>query len=314
MGKDYYKILQITQNVKSQDIKKAYRKFALKYHPDRNTAIDAVDKFKEVSEAYDVLSNGIRRAIYDQYGEEGLKAGVPMSEAEGQTFTEGYVFHGDAERVFREFFGGNNPYADYFQPESDADMGFGGIRGRGRKKQDSPVEKELLLSLEELYTGCIKKMKVSRRVLNDDGHTTSIREKILTIPVKKGWKPGTRITFPQKGDEGPNNIAADIVFIVKDREHDRFTRSEVDLCYKAKISLADALAGCLIEIQTLDNRILSIPINEIVKPGFTKTVPGEGMPISNESNKKGNLIIAFDIIFPKHLTPEKKSMARKALS
>ena len=85
-------------------------------------------------------------------------------------------------------------------------MGFGGLIGRGSKKQDQPIERELALSLEEVFHGCTKKMKISRRVMNEDGHTSSIRDKILTITVKRGWKPATRITFPKEGDQGPNNV------------------------------------------------------------------------------------------------------------
>ena len=83
---------------------------------------------------------------------------------------------------------------------------FGGMFGRATPKQDTTVEKELYLALEEVYRGCMKKMKISRRVLNDDGHTSSVRDKILTIVVKPGWKEGTRITFPKHGDQEPNNI------------------------------------------------------------------------------------------------------------
>ena len=94
----------------------------------------------------------------------------------------------------------------YDRVDGDMHMGFGGLHGRGAKKQDPPIERELALSLEEVFHGCTKKMKISRRVMNEDGHTSSIRDKILTITVKRGWKPGTRITFPEEGDQGPNNI------------------------------------------------------------------------------------------------------------
>ena len=83
---------------------------------------------------------------------------------------------------------------------------FGGMFGRAKPKQDEAVEKELWLTLEEVYCGSTKKMKISRRVLNDDGQTSSIRDKILTISVKPGWKEGTRITFLKDGDQEPNNI------------------------------------------------------------------------------------------------------------
>lgn len=83
---------------------------------------------------------------------------------------------------------------------------FGGMFGRAKPKQDAVVEKELYLTLEEIYRGCTKKMKITRRVLNDDGHTSSVRDKIVTLLVKPGWKEGTRITFPREGDQEPNNI------------------------------------------------------------------------------------------------------------
>lgn len=156
-------------------------------------------------------------------------------------------------------------------------------------------------------------MKISRRVMNEDGHTSSIRDKILTITVKRGWKPGTRITFPHEGDQGPNNIPANIVFIVKDKPHPRFRRDGVNLVHTAKVPLGKALTGTTVEIHTLDERILHIPINDIIKPGYKKIVPREGMPLTNDPEKKGDLVIEFDIEFPTSLSPERKDMAKRAL-
>ncbi|KAK3603559.1 hypothetical protein CHS0354_027982 [Potamilus streckersoni] len=315
MGVDYYSILQLTRSATDADIKKHYRKLSLKFHPDKNPNDQrAADRFKQVAEAYDVLSDPRKRAVYDQFGEEGLKNGVPEGSGEAGAWTKGYTFHGNAEKVFRDFFGGDNPFQEFYdRVDGDLSMGFGGLRGRGRKVQDPPIERDLFLSLEEVYHGCTKKMKISRRVMNEDGHTSSIRDKILTITVKKGWKPGTRITFPEEGDQGPNNVPADIVFIVKDKQHPRFRREGVNLIHTAKVHLGKALTGCNVEINTLDDRILHIPINDIVKPGYTKTVPGEGMPISTDPSQKGDLIIEFNIEFPTTLTPEKKDMIKKAL-
>lgn len=308
MGVDYYSILGLTRNAADTDIKKEYRKLALKFHPNKNKEPGAFEKFKQIAEAYDVLSDLKNRAIYDQYGEEGLKSGVPT---ENGVFSKGYTFHGNAEKVFHQFFGGSNPFADFFV--KDEVVGFGGIQGRGRKKQDPPIERDLHLTLEELFHGCTKKMKISRRVMNEDGHTSGIRDKILTIHVRPGWKAGTRITFPQEGDQGPNNIPADIVFIVQDKSHALFKRSENDLIYVAKIPLGKALIGCSIEVPTLDERLLNIPINDIVHPKYSKTVPGEGMPVTKDPKMRGNLVIEFDIQFPEHLTPEKKQLIRQAL-
>lgn len=106
-----------------------------------------------------------KRAVYDQFGEEGLKNGVPVGSGESGAWTQGYTFHGDAHKVFREFFGGDNPFKEFYdRVDGDMHMGFGGLKGRGAKKQDPPIEKDLALSLEEIFHGCVKKMKISRRV------------------------------------------------------------------------------------------------------------------------------------------------------
>lgn len=309
MGIDYYAILNLTRNATDADVKKLYRKLALKFHPDKNHEPGAEEKFRQISEAYDVLSDPKKRATYDQFGEEGLKGGVPDNEG----FTNGYTFHGDPEKVFRDFFGGSNPFADFFDANGDFITGFGGLSGRGKKKQDAPIERDLFLSLEELYHGCVKKMKISRRVMNEDGHTSSIRDKILTIHVKPGWKSGTKITFPEEGDQGPNSVPADIVFVIRHKDHPLFRRNGDDLIFTAKIPLGKALIGCSIEVPTLDGRLLNVPINDIVHPKYTKTVLDEGMPLAKNTAAKGNLIIEFFIQFPDQLTPEKKQLIRQAL-
>ncbi|BFZ25172.1 hypothetical protein BsWGS_28211 [Bradybaena similaris] len=315
MGVDYYALLGLTRSASDADIKRLYRKLSLKYHPEKNPGDqDAADKFMQVAEAYDVLSDPRKRAVYDQFGEEGLKRGVPVGSGEAGAWTYGYTFHGNAEKVFRDFFGGDNPFQEFYdRVDGDLSMGFGGLYGRGVKKQDPPIERDLYLSLEEVYHGCTKKMKISRRVMNEDGHTSSIRDKILTIEVKKGWKPGTRITFPQEGDQGPNNIAADIVFIVKDKPHPRFRREGANLIYTAKMPLGRALTGCTVSVHTLDEKILHIPITDIVRPGYKKVVPGEGMPLVVAPCDKGDIIIEFDIEFPRSLSQDKKEFIRKAL-
>ena len=94
-----------------------------------------------------------------------------------------------------------------------------------------------------------------------------MRDKILTINVKPGWKEGTKITFPKDGDQGPNIIPADVVFVVKYQPHPIFTREGDNLVHVAKISLCDALVGCIIELPTLDGRRINIPVNDTVCPG-----------------------------------------------
>jgi len=193
MGKNYYKILGISRTASEDDIKKAYRKLALKYHPDKNKAPGAEERFKEVAEAYEVLSDKRKRDIFDQYGEEGLKGG--LGGTGGSTQSPGmsnfsYTFHGDPRATFAQFFGSANPFESFFSmgggmgqqsgrffpegEEMDVDdpfinLGFGGrhpggtfrsqsfnMHGPGMAKdkvQDHPIEHDLNVSLEEVLKG-----------------------------------------------------------------------------------------------------------------------------------------------------------------
>ncbi|XP_066894642.1 dnaJ homolog subfamily B member 13 isoform X5 [Kogia breviceps] len=189
-----------------------YRKLALKNHPLRSTEPSAAEAFRQIAEAYDVLSDPVKRGIYDKFGEEGLKGGIPLEFGSQTPWTTGYVFHGNPEKVFHEFFGGDNPFNEFFDAEgNEVDLNFGGLRGRGVKKQDPPVERDLYLSLEDLFFGCTKKIKISRRVLNEDGYSSTIKDKILTIDVKPGWRQGTRITFEKEGDQISPSVELSIV-------------------------------------------------------------------------------------------------------
>lgn len=111
--------------------------------------------------------------------------------------------------------------------------------GTNRKQQDPPVVHELKVSLEEIFHGCTKRMKITRRRLNPDGRSMRTEDKILNIVIKKGWKEGTKITFPKEGDETPENIPADIAFVLKDKGHAHFKRDGSNIIYNCKISLKE---------------------------------------------------------------------------
>lgn len=330
MGKDYYKILGLDKQAKEDEIKKAYHKLALKYHPDKNKSAGAEEKFKEIAEAYEVLSDKKRKQIYDQYGEEGLKNGCGAPGG-GVGMTPGgftYVFHNDPKATFAQFFGTSNPFDIDMDIEDNifnfANQGFGAFRSqsfnvqgnRGRNirpdnlRQDPPVEYDLYVSLEEINTGCLKRMKVSRKVMKPSG-VREPQEKVLSIDVKPGWKAGTRITFQREGDQKQNAIPADVIFIIRDKPHEIFKREGSDLHYTAKITLAEALCGTVIQVPTLTSKKIPLKLSRVIKPTTLMRIPNEGLPISKDPKSRGDIIVSFDIKFPESIPDECKPILQR---
>ncbi|XP_014474313.1 PREDICTED: dnaJ protein homolog 1-like [Dinoponera quadriceps] len=344
MGKDYYKILGIAKGASDEEIKKAYRKLALRYHPDKNRSAGAEEKFKEIAEAYEVLSDAKKREVYDKFGEEGLKGGASAGGGGGGAT---YTFHGDPRATFAQFFGSATPFHNLFEfagnrgfgfhdDDMDIDMdpfglGMGPPRPPGQggafrshsfnfaspntgkaagkdRAQDPAIEHDLYISLEEILRGCTKKMKICRRAIQPDGSTKK-EDKLLTINVKPGWKAGTKITFQKEGDQSPRREPADIVFIIRDKPHPLFRREGSDIRYTCKLSLKQALCGAIIEVPTLTGE--KIPLNltrDIVKPNTVKRFQGHGLPFPKEPSRKGDLLVSFDIKFPETLTQSAKDI------
>lgn len=139
-------------------------------------------------------------------------------------------------------------------------------------------------------------------------------EEILTIEIKPGWKKGTKITFPEKGNEQRGVIPSDLVFIIDEKSHSLFKRDGNDLVVTQKVSLIEALTGYTVQLTTLDGRNLTIPINNTISPTYEEAVKGEGMPIPKDPSRKGNLRIKFNIKFPSRLTSEQKSGIKRLLT
>lgn len=342
MGKDYYKILGTSKGSSEDEIKKAYRKMALKYHPDKNKEAGAEEKFKDVAEAYEVLSDKRKRQIYDQFGEEGLKAGGGGSEGpgggfDGQNFS--YSFHGDPRATFAQFFGTSNPFDAFFgggsgvpggtqffmqgDPMDTADTNPFDIFGQGftdghripkaqsfsnpsspkRRKKDPSIERDLPISLEDINSGCVKKMKISKRITDMSGQGRT-EEKVLEVKVKPGWKAGTKITFEKEGDQFPGRVPADIIFYIRDKPHKTFTREGVDIKYTANISLKQALQGCQVIVPTLTpnhNQHLDLTA-QVINPKTSRRIAAHGLPHPKEPQRRGDLIVDFDIKFPSYLS------------
>eukprot|EP00914_Ancora_sagittata_P009113 GHVO01017566.1.p1 GENE.GHVO01017566.1~~GHVO01017566.1.p1 ORF type:complete len:297 (+),score=69.94 GHVO01017566.1:135-1025(+) len=295
----------------------------MKWHPDKHkddTRKKAEEIFKDVGEAYDVLSDKEKRQVYDRYGEEGLK-GVSTGPG-GQTFHYSGV---DPSEVFASFFrtnmgGGMGGFDD------DDLGGFGGIgfpgggfvrmgsnRGHGGPaKKPKRYSMDLNVTLEELYGGCKKKMKINRTRWS--GPTAQAEAKVLEIDIKPGWKDGTRLTFDGEGDQEDRAARpGDIIFIIMAKKHDRFERQGNDLIHRISVPLVKALTGFTVPVILLDGRRIDVAVDEIVDGKKSKLVRGEGMPLSKSPNQKGDLILQFDVNFPESLTNEQKTKIREAL-
>ncbi|XP_011028701.1 PREDICTED: dnaJ homolog subfamily B member 1-like [Populus euphratica] len=336
MGVDYYNILKVNRNASEDDLRKSYKRLAMIWHPDKNPTArrtEAEAKFKQISEAYDVLSDPQKRQIYDLYGEEGLKSGQcpPPSPSTSRHYFQrqhpnpSFRFKPrDADDIYEELFGsesggGGNERGNYSRghfrnntnnsSSSSSSSYFG---NGGDMKKANAIENLLPCSLEELYKGAKKKMKICRNIFDGTGKVRTLEE-ILTIEIKPGWKKGTKITFPEKGNQEPGIIPADIVFVVDEKPHATYVRDGNDLVIKQEITLLEALTGKTFDLTTLDGRNIVLPLTDIVKPGVEVVVPNEGMPISKEPGKKGNLRVKIDVRYPSRLTSEQKFELRRVL-
>eukprot|EP01037_Dinobryon_pediforme_P019054 gene19054-19405_t len=284
----------------------------MKWHPDKNpeNAEEAAKRFQEIGEAYDVLSDLEKRAIYDKFGYEGLINGVPNEN--GET-TSAYSYKQNAQEIFENFFGTKNPFATFgFEtaPFASKLNKPGPVKGK-------PVIFDLECSLKELYNGCSKKFNITRKRFDSSGELVDV-SKTLVINIKPGWKKGTKVSFVNEGDEAPNTIPPDLVFIIQEKQNSDpgYVRDGNNLIYTHKISLSDALTDCSLQIPTLDQRIISLACPEVVSPFYEKLIPGEGMPLTKKdgSKGKGDLIIRFHILFPKYLNGTKRVKIKELLA
>jgi len=374
MGKDYYKILGVSRDANEDEIKKAYKKGALKWHPDRNAGNteEASTKFKEISEAFEVLSDKQKRTIFDQLGEEGLKGGgAPPPGASGGNFAGGFPPGGfassgipggttftftsngpggtrtrfspsDPNDIFSSFFKNMNGMGGSSVFEDDDMEGFGGgspfggmfsggmPSGRprasrtnsarrssfppaGKTPQPAEITRPLKVSLEELNSGTTKRLKIGRKLRS--GET---EDKILEIKVLPGWKSGTKVRFPNAGNETAPGESQDLVFVVEGKPHPRFVREGADLIHTVKIPLVDALTsdGGTRQIENLAGKKVNVTVpSGVIKPGQETRVRGEGMPVRKDGaqRSKGDMVIKWEVVFPDRLNTSQKEGVRKVL-
>lgn len=307
---DYYKILGVDKDATDKDIKKAYKKLAILYHPDKPTGNE--EKFKELSEAYNALCDPEKRKLYDRFGKEGLKQ-------------DGYS-NVNAEEIFKNFFGNDNMFDGGIFNDNDM---FGNVfTSNSRfysnnrfpnmmKSKDDPIYFDVLCSLEDLDKGTIKKIKVTKKIVNKFGKHKKV-EKIFNVNIKPGWKEGTKITYVNEGDvyEGSNRTPADLIFIVKQKPNDKFIRDNNNIIIKVNITLSEALTGFIKEVVTLRGEKIKIGSNKVVKPDQTIIVNNKGMTIKNQNNdikKRGSLVVKYIIDFPNTIDDNKKKILKDCL-
>lgn len=307
MGKDYYSILGVSRDATPQQLKSAYRKLAMKWHPDKNpdNQAEAQAKFQEVSEAYDVLSDPKKKQIYDQFGEDGLKGAGSGFPGGGYSFNAG-----NAEEIFRNLFGGDGDiFSNIFGSGMSGGMpgfsfNFGGGRPQ-RPRKTEPMVIPLNCSLEELFTGTTKKLRVTRNIKGYDN------AKVFEINVRPGWKEGTKITYDNEGNQNPGTEQGDLVFEIREKPHAVFKREKDNLIIERTISLKKALTGFRFEQVSIDGKTINLDIREVIAPGAQRLISGFGMP--KRGGSRGDLIVRFKVEFPRTLSEDSKILLQRAL-
>ena len=277
-----YTLLGVTQNATRSEINAAYRKYAIKYHPDRSQADEAPRLFAEYSEAYEILNDPKLRAAYDQFGYKGL-TDIQWKPSEPAT-------------VFFNFFGSSNPF-DYLLPSKNA------TEFARLTKPNPPVPNEILnvelsAPLSDFVFGHTRMATGTRRL--PDGETEEVQ---LACHIHPGMADGTRIVFPKLGHaDHKESEPADAIVTLTTQPHLLFTRFGNDLVFTQKITLVDALVGRKFKVPLMDGRVLPMHLTDIAAPGYKICIRNEGMPIWDDLHAevigKGNLYVEFDVEWP----------------
>jgi molecular chaperone DnaJ len=339
--RDFYEILGVGKTASAEEIKKAYRKVALQFHPDKNPDNpEAEEKFKEAAEAYEVLSNAEKRQQYDRFGHQGMGNG---RGGYGGT-------HMNMEDIFSQFgdiFGGHSPFGDIF--------GGGRSGGSRRMRKGTNLRIKLKLTLDEVANGVEKKIKVNRlmvdpkttfkncgtcqgsgqvrRVMNTmlgqmvsastcpacggAGQTVDQRgpgtdstgmrreEEVITIKVPAGVTDGMQLSMSGKGNEVPGGIPGDLLIVIEEAEDKTLQRDGNNIIYDLHISFIDAALGTSVEVPTIDGKV-KIKVEPGTQSGKVLRLKGKGIK-TVDSYTRGDQLIYVNVWTPKQLSREERA-------
>ncbi|ERP39038.1 molecular chaperone DnaJ [Chitinivibrio alkaliphilus] len=362
--RDLYEVLGVSKDASEGDIKKAYRKLAVKYHPDKNPGDEeAAEKFREATEAYEILKDSDKRAKYDQFGHAAFDAnGGGFGGGGFGGFGGGGMDLNDALRAFMGDFGGDSFFGDIFGS---------GRRRRGAAAQNrgKDLQISLPLTLQEIHDGCKKTIKVKRQVSCDScngtgsrsgkkmtcttcggsgrvrrvqnsifgqvvqeaacsacsgtGQTVSdpcsscsgsgrvLQETKETISIPAGVSEGNYLTVTGKGNAGLNGGGyGDLLVVIKEKEHSIFERHGIDLITSMDITFSEAALGTEKIIHTLAGK-LKLKVSPGTQSGKILKVSAKGLPVLNQTGRKGDLLVRIVVMTPRKLSREEKELFKQ---
>ncbi|MEJ2513085.1 MAG: DnaJ C-terminal domain-containing protein [Anaerolineales bacterium] len=306
--KDYYKILGVDKKASKDEIKKAYRKLAMQHHPDRNPGdSQAEDKFKEINEAYQVLSDDDKRSHYDELGsadtnwqKTGGRGGVDWGQWNyGQPGRQPGGMRVEFDGDIGSLFGSAGGFSDFFSQIFGGMGGSSGLeelfrgRGRGQSAQPRQYTSEMVIGLQEAYHGSARQVRIG--------------ERSFEVRIPKGAKTGTKLRLSGAGPTGPDGKPADVYLQIKVSSDPRFDRKEDNLYTEIFLDLTTAVLGGKISVPTLSGSVtLKIPAG--TQPGQTFRLKGKGMPKLKSHTQHGDLFVTAQVEIPKKLSGQQREL------
>jgi curved DNA-binding protein len=297
-GTDYYAVLGVAKDASAEEIKKAYRRMAMKYHPDHAKGDPkAEEQFKKISEAYAVLSDKEKRRQYDRFGSEGFR----------QQYSQEDIFRNfDFGDIFREFgfgggFSGGQPGGgvrfSFGRGQSPFDFGGGGQRSA----KGSDLEYELALTLQEVAKGARKTLDFQH-----EGRTER-----LTVKIPKGMIAGKKLRLTGKGSPSPMGGApGDLYIRSRVLPDNRFSTEGYDVHVYREVKLSEAVLGTTLSVPTLEGKSMNVKIPPGTRHGTRLRISGHGLPHMGKK-ERGDLFVVVQISLPKRLSDEQRQLFEK---